>query len=956
VRIETLVAVDHDALASHQIQQWTIGFDGWARDVVFRLPPMGEPQFEVLIRKLSAFLFATDYKHYCLKLPIQREAIRTKYPLDVQVQVTDLEGWFESMGFCAVGSNDPRRLDDAPLGVYLSGDRGLVAWVAPRRGLEARDADARMFALDSDLILGAVPRDDSVVIFGRERVAPVAVLPPLRAEMIFQLAATDSVSLAQSYERMSFGAGTSYARWDWAPIYLSWELLDTEYGSILNLTDQLLKGWSMHGTVEYYNFPVPPPTQYPFAGSLFDLLRSPQLLFNWNTQGFGRRVTGGSREVYAPARTGALPVIYRPEQPQRKGLFDFLVPGDTELLPATHRAEEQAYAYYATRNDPLLARAVQYASLYQIFRAFGVTSWNNPPRPQWNQSAALKKVAAMVLMALREADEEAIKRTAAALAKEIQDRAKVARKTPPSNLSDEKYLAQTLTTLKTLYTDFYAKAGDRGEDALATALGRARDLDRAGLARLVSLDDDAQRILTVLRRVQWVPLRLCDVTKLQEEFSRSRGPVASAWIHTPTVVYSRTLETSALTTGGHNLDSATVQVTRDASLKRGEIRTPRAGVVVCHPDDVVTVQRYAWRIARTERPEVLRLFLEQRIKEAKPAPSRPLAEMLAIADPERLARGMSEDNVLGPAPSPAVGGGGNGRTPPPPPPAGTLPPSLPPENEGLGTGSGPEFGRVLFLSQQDGRVRIRRGGDRNGNGNGKSSGPGAAEPAPEDHWNRHDLVFALLGELEASQGRIRREAEGEGEGRGGLDSEPLRIVFDDSFSEEEARRVMDSLALQRPRAQSERLVVHYEMPKEKALELSRRTVTEVNLDLESVAAAPVNPAPGAGAAGTRAFGQLRAETGEGPIIVAFEVFLAGVSANAAQVQESAGRSATRAQAARLRLSDLPPAIYMGLIQDLKAIREGSRGRFSIRAGFGDVFVTEFHHGGSVIGTMHTVRE
>ena len=337
VTIETLVGVDRDALASHQIQQWTIGFDGWVRDVVFRLPRMGEPQFDVLIRKLSAFLFATDYKHYCLKLPVNREAIRTKYPLDVQVQVSDLEGWFESVRFRAVGSNDPRRLDDAPPGVYLSRDRGLVAWVAPRRGLDARAADARMLALDSDLILGAVPRDDSVVIFGRERVAPVAVLPPLRAEMIFRLAATESGSLGQSYERGSFGAGSSFARWEWAPIYLSDELIDTEYGSVLNLADQLLKEWSEHGTLEYYNFPVETPTRYPFAGSLFDLLRSPELVYNWNTQGFGLRMTGGTRAAYTAARTGALPVIYRPEQPKRRGFFDWLVPGDKELLPATHR-------------------------------------------------------------------------------------------------------------------------------------------------------------------------------------------------------------------------------------------------------------------------------------------------------------------------------------------------------------------------------------------------------------------------------------------------------------------------------------------------------------------------------------------------------------------------------------------------------------------------------------------
>src|SRR5262249_27917248 len=150
--------------------------------------------------------------------------------------------------------------------------------------------------------------------------------------------------------------------WDWAPIYLSDLLLDTEYGSVLNQADQMLKGWSECGLVEYHNFPCPPPSRMPFDRALMEQLGADELVFNWNTTGFGVCSKAGDLTLYAMTRTGALPVTYMtPDQ-------------DEEHAAAIEQAEDQAYAYYAGLSEPVLARVVQYASVYQTFHAMGVTA------------------------------------------------------------------------------------------------------------------------------------------------------------------------------------------------------------------------------------------------------------------------------------------------------------------------------------------------------------------------------------------------------------------------------------------------------------------------------------------------------------------------------------------------------------------------------------------------------
>jgi hypothetical protein len=131
-------------------------------------------------------------------------------------------------------------------GVYFSEAPGLVMWVLPRGSLEDYPRDFRIFALESDLILGALANESTVIILGRKRLLPLASYPPLRLESLRALTAAGNFELAQSFERNSIVAGHENEG-DWAPIYLSAGIVDTEVGSVLDIADQLLKSWSSHG-------------------------------------------------------------------------------------------------------------------------------------------------------------------------------------------------------------------------------------------------------------------------------------------------------------------------------------------------------------------------------------------------------------------------------------------------------------------------------------------------------------------------------------------------------------------------------------------------------------------------------------------------------------------------------------------------------------------------------------
>src|SRR5207247_556181 len=78
-------------------------------------------------------------------------------------------------------------------GVYESETPGIVVWSLPRsEPLSRYSVEARQFALDSDLIIGAVASQQQVTVIARERVVPLSLLPPLRTETIMMLASAET--------------------------------------------------------------------------------------------------------------------------------------------------------------------------------------------------------------------------------------------------------------------------------------------------------------------------------------------------------------------------------------------------------------------------------------------------------------------------------------------------------------------------------------------------------------------------------------------------------------------------------------------------------------------------------------------------------------------------------------------------------------------------------------------
>jgi hypothetical protein len=364
VTAATLAGV-HPALGGLVAKRHPIGVDGWTEDLVGVLPPMSADELSDLTSDLHVALFGTSYRARLAPIAPVRKWSGT---LDVEVRPKELHDWVfgdraafwpVDGGPAALGSD---LLAPEQTGVYLSKTPGIVLWSFPKKeSFDAQRANVRIFGVESDLVLGAFADEDSVLVVGRERVAPVDVLPPLRFETIKILVTAPLHELRQSYERQQIFAGPLQNGMDWAPILLSPEILDTELGSTLNIADQLLKRWSMNGMIDYARFDYPrQPGPWAFDKPIASELNAGSLTFNWNTAASGGLVElPDGRALYWMNRTGALHVSY--------------LPGD-ELDPRTVSYEEKAREFFAQQSDPYLVRAVQYTALFQAFRQLGVAS------------------------------------------------------------------------------------------------------------------------------------------------------------------------------------------------------------------------------------------------------------------------------------------------------------------------------------------------------------------------------------------------------------------------------------------------------------------------------------------------------------------------------------------------------------------------------------------------------
>jgi hypothetical protein len=400
---EFLKATFADDFKSLKRLRWDIGTDGWVEDVALEtrsdqksssdghLDLKSDALLRDRIAILYGYLFGTTYGA-AVDLPENASAPSSlEHAPSLSVSSLELRSWLTENGLSWYPVDD---VQASPItwrelrsgnktGTFVSTDNTLVALTFPTewllnaqiggKSIDSLRVAFREFAVASDVILGALwTRSCCSTIFGRSRSTELSALPPLRFETFALLAAQSGDELAQSYERTAIFAGKldsgDYEYKDWAPVYLSEPLIDTEFGALLNITDQILKSWSESGHVEYLYFSYPKPKSFPFPKPLSATLEresgSHSVLFNWNTAGSAVVVRKPEGNLLTTKQTGSLPVTYGADAKNNRSV----------QTGGLLKYEDTAYNYFSNLEDQNLERVVQYTLLYQLFRAIASDS------------------------------------------------------------------------------------------------------------------------------------------------------------------------------------------------------------------------------------------------------------------------------------------------------------------------------------------------------------------------------------------------------------------------------------------------------------------------------------------------------------------------------------------------------------------------------------------------------
>ncbi|MCO6493320.1 MAG: hypothetical protein J5I98_33175 [Phaeodactylibacter sp.] len=570
-----------------------IGYDGWVKDILVVLQNDGPAGNEALLAKLHEYLFHTTYKTDYLYLDegvYQREGIA----LDVSISAVELKQWFETEErFYPVGGGDTLAINDIlnqrKPGVFFSEQPGFVIWAMPVRADISGSKEAiRQFTIDSDLILGAVSNGRSIAVIGRERATSISHLPPLRTETIQVIAAADKRELAQSYERNRAFAGHLQDGKDWAPIYLSPELINTEFGSLLNITDQLLKSWSSNGDVVYYDFPYPPPPEWCFGRPLMEILKANTLTFNWNTRGAFYTKDFGNLEYLLLNRTGALPMTYIPNE------NDLFSQNARDVAPY----EEQGYDCYAKWQDPNLIRVVQYTSLFEIFRNFEITA-ESPVQATSFKSTVIENEVEQLLEDIAGLDKKDIgelayqfldKRTNCQGPKDWCEKEikKESEAYVPEFQSHAAKIKEYLSLVKENY-------GERGYEVLIGVLANPEYADKLELTSQV----EADRVNAVVRIANSISGEfgffldaMVEKDAVRDKYVKGFEGIEGKWIKTPSIVLSWNKSNAKqeaqtpgrggnreirILVGGHNLTHHVPEFRVSPAVSPGQVRVDREG-------------------------------------------------------------------------------------------------------------------------------------------------------------------------------------------------------------------------------------------------------------------------------------------------------------------------------------------------------------------------------------------
>lgn len=354
---------------THQTSKrhYKIGYDGRITDLMVVLGNATTENTDSLVARISKKQYLSDYKPNSINLlDDSKRHYFSSENLDYQISLAEFDDWFIQAGELFIDGKDTLKtltvsqmFRQKRRGVYFSKEPGLVAWCIRRNSDISRQMGTiRQFALDADLILGALRDSSTLVVIGREREADLQTLPPLRVETVLLIASISAKELSQSLDINDFLAGKMADGRDWCPTYLSKELENTELGHLLTITDILLKDWSESGTIQEAYYHYPSPGYFPFDQPLFKKLGLEQLVYNWNTANTMYAIDLPRYTIYTLNRTGALPVSYFNSQER------------SESVGATY--ERRAGNYFATCGNTDIARVVQYTALYQLFMDNGI--------------------------------------------------------------------------------------------------------------------------------------------------------------------------------------------------------------------------------------------------------------------------------------------------------------------------------------------------------------------------------------------------------------------------------------------------------------------------------------------------------------------------------------------------------------------------------------------------------
>lgn len=683
-----------NTVLSEERLRWYIGVDGWLEDLVLHTKaPNGansleSGSFRDRVALLDDALFGTTYGGGFERLDEETSQDRSLFSVasNLDISPREVREWMSKNAISWQRLNDetdePRMWKDLQdsriIGTFSSTDGALVMLTFPTSLLRNAQLDIgaieglripfRQFAVASQSIFGGVWNlGGQTAILGRIRTRPVTSLPPLRFETFALLASQSSDELSQSYERNAIFAGKlqngQYLFKDWAPVYLSGALIDTELGALLNITDQMLKSWSEAGNIEYLYFTYPKPQSFPFhnkalSGVLNRKFKSHSVLFNWNTSGSAVIVKGDDFSVLTAQKTGALPVTYgangKPTAQGGENVFSY---------------ENEAYNYFATLRNPNLARVVQYTVLYQLLRAVAkdylAQGVRDPIRrnavtqiPQ--RSASTKLLVQETLDLLNGVDSHKVTEPRDLIEREVQPKLNVVKSQNPdfSNAQLASILADRFSSEATAYQEARERAIESKQKQLelsekainrdvriynqlaagSSLYSSATILKYQSLPELrasieqrrSSLDHEMEAfkneeqedpIGNLREAMNVLAQQVSDLDTIRMQFIKLNCAEPPGSIKTPSAVLSWNRQEELSSEGGHNLDSRAVRFEPSANVSDLTVENDGSVAVIRYnPSQAEAVETNAATLARevehgqVDNPEALR----QLIRDARP--------------------------------------------------------------------------------------------------------------------------------------------------------------------------------------------------------------------------------------------------------------------------------------------------------------------------------------------------